>query len=105
MVPHPGDTKRKLKVYHIHIDDEGDAIVSETVWMRLQQARQSGMSPHDFIVVGEVKDPPTLVVGQDVKEVTSRTFIQTPEGIYDSELQAIAQSFAPEGVRANITKE
>ncbi len=65
IVPHPGDptTGRLPKDYHIRIDTHGDAIVSETVWGRLQQAKQSNLSGHDFLVTGEVKDPPALILG------------------------------------------
>lgn len=64
-VPHPGDrsTGRRPKDYHLELDHEGDVIVSQTVWARLEQARQSGLSPHRFLVMNEVLDPPGLVVG------------------------------------------
>lgn len=67
IVPHPGDpaTGRRPKDYHVRLDSNGDAIVSETVWDRLQQARGSGLSDHAFIVLGEVADPPPLIVGGD----------------------------------------
>ena len=62
LVPHPGETKnmwgktlnkgRKPKDYRIQLDNEGNCIVSDTVWKRLQEAGAS------FIVLNEVPDPP-----------------------------------------------
>ena len=65
IVPHPGDrrTNRRPKDYPITLDDDGNCIVSETVWRRLQEARKSQLSTHNFIVLNEVKDPPTIGIG------------------------------------------
>lgn len=71
IVPHPGDpaTGRRPKDYHVRLDSDGNAIVSETVWDRLEQARASGLSEHAFIVLGEVKNPPDLIVGGEPERV------------------------------------
>lgn len=104
LVPHPGDarTGRKPKDYHITIDSEGNAIVSETVWMRLQQARASNLSPHAFLLLNEVADPPMQMVG-DIAGREVRTFRQTPEGVSDAQLLSIAQKLAPPGLAPRIT--
>jgi hypothetical protein len=103
IVRHPGGGQRKAKDYHIHLDSEGDTIVSETVWQRLQEAKGSGQSPHAFIVLNEVPDPPDLVVGDPSATREVRTFVQTPDGVEDAELLSIAQSFAPRGVTPRIS--
>lgn len=69
LIHHPGEIRqglfkvinkgRKPKDYPINLDNGGNAIVSETVWMRLQEA---GAAKH-FIVLNEVPNPPTLVMG------------------------------------------
>lgn len=66
-VPHPGDerTGRRPKDYFIQLDAEGNCIVSETVWMRLEEARLSGFSQHGLAVLNVVERPPCLQVGND----------------------------------------
>jgi len=63
---HPGELKRdsvvynkgrKAKDYQIRLDNEGNAIVSETVWKRLQEVSIQ------FIVLNEVSDPPMQIAG------------------------------------------
>lgn len=75
LVKHPGNplTGRKAKDYHITIDAEGDTIVSETVWMRLQEAKKEGFDG-EFIVLNEVPDPPTLVLSNRSQAEQLRTF-------------------------------
>lgn len=63
LVPHPGELKsrfgktlnkgRKPKDYRIVLDNDGNCIVSETIWKRLQECNAS------FIVLNEVPDPPS----------------------------------------------
>jgi hypothetical protein len=49
------------KVYRVQLDHDGDAIVSETVWHRLQEAYGLlGYCP--FLMLNEVKRPPTLII-------------------------------------------
>lgn len=93
------------KDLHVHLDENGDSIVSEGVWNELLRARASGLSAHDFIVLNEVPDPPTIVAGPGMKKPEFKHTVkeQAPGSIYDSELQAIAQQFAPKGVKARIT--
>lgn len=105
LVPHPGnESGRKPKDYRIHIDSEGDSIVSERVWQRLQEAKASGLSPHEFIVMNEVPDPPTLVMDNNKNGHSVQTVRQTPQGVSDDELLTIAQRFAPPGVNMNIKR-
>lgn len=108
LVPHPGDprTGRKPKDYHIHLDENGDALVSETVWRRLQEAQASGLSAHGFIVLNEVPDPPTLVMSAEQPGVKRRTFRVEHDGkareVVDDDLRAVTQRFAPKGVTPRI---
>lgn len=106
LVPHPGDpvTGRRPKDYHITLDADGDCIVSETVWRRLEEARGSGLSPHQFMVLNEVPDPPKIIVGGAPAERV-RTFRQQPNGVSDAALLSIAQQYAPPGLRPRITKK
>jgi hypothetical protein len=97
VIPHPGNAQgRRPKDYHIHIDNDGDAIVSETVWMRLEEARGSGLSPHKFLLMNTVLDPPTLVIGDGAPTERKRMYRQ---------MQDIAQEFAPDGVVPRITQK
>lgn len=98
----PAGAVRRPKDYHIHLDANGDSIVSETVWLRLQEAQRGG-SPHQFVVLNEVPDPPDLIVGDATAQRKVRTFVQTPDGVRDAELQSIAQTFAPRGITPRIT--
>jgi len=100
IVPHPGNAQgRKPKDYHINIDNEGNAIVSERVWQRLEEARRSGLSPHDFWLMNEVLDPPTLRIGINDEQVETER-----KRIY-KQVQAVAQEFAPNGVVPRITRK
>lgn len=67
IVEHPGEIKsflktknkgRKAKDYHIRLDNEGNCIVSEVIWKRLQETGEDG-----FIVLNEVQDPPVQYAG------------------------------------------
>ena len=99
LIRHPGGPDRTAKDYPVHLDADGYSIVSDRVWQRLQEA-----SPGEFLLVNEVKDPPTLVIGGAGRP--SRTFRRAPDGISDSELAAVAQSFAPSKVmRPRITRK
>lgn len=101
--PRPGGGQRRPKDYHIHLDSNGDTIVSETVWLRLQEANKGQTKKHEFVVLNEVPDPPDIVVG-DTSAGIRRTFRQDETGeIRDAEIQSVAQSFAPRGVKARIT--
>ena len=54
MIKHP-DGSLRPKVYDIPIDDGGNCIVSETVWMRIQEAGYG----HEFLIMNEVAQPPS----------------------------------------------
>lgn len=97
LVPHPGEFRRGLKVYNkgrkpkdyrIELDSEGNCIVSDTVWLRLQEARG------DFIILNEVSDPPSQIVGfQEGTVEIPATYKQ---------LNGIAREFAPPGLKTYI---
>lgn len=66
-----------FKTYHINVDAEGFAIVSPTIWEKLQQ-----IPLNPFTLMNEVEKPPTLtlkvgfagdnrIVGTDGKEIRS----------------------------------
>lgn len=105
LIPVPPKTSNgSPKDVHIHLDEMGDSIVSAGVWEELLYSRTSGLSAHEFIVLNEVLDPPTIVAGPGSGGVVKRTMIERQPGtIYDAELQAIAQQFAPKGIVINIT--
>lgn len=65
LVPHPGDprTGRKPKDYYLRLDSEGCIIVSTTIFRRLEEAKACGLSPHAFVMVNVVEDPPTQGIG------------------------------------------
>lgn len=84
LVPHP------RKDYHLTLDADGNTIVSETVWRRLQEAAHTG---HGFIVLNEVPDPPDIVIGRDYDTV--RTF-----RLIDKAMQELA----PQGTTVRITR-
>jgi hypothetical protein len=66
VVPHPGDprTGRRPKDYFVTLDADGCAIVSETVWKRLQESVAAFPHPNNhWVVINEVLAPPTLLVG------------------------------------------
>lgn len=58
-IPHPGDpaTGRRPKPYRIELDSNGEAIISTTIWQRLEEARAAGW-PHGLIVANVVASPP-----------------------------------------------
>lgn len=107
LIPHPGDanTGRNPKDYHIHLDEEGDSIVSTTVWMRLRQARDSGLSPHEFIVLNEVVNPPMIMMDENTAPRKVVVYRQHSDGVSDTELLAVAQRFAPKGIAPRITRK
>lgn len=104
LVPHPGSDLRSPKEYHIHLDADGNSIVSSTVWSRLMEARSLGLSPHEFVVMNEVPAPPTLLVSKKTGVAVSRVYRQRPDGISTTGLMEIAQQFAPKGITPRITR-
>lgn len=99
LIHHPGEIKtffrtknrgRKPKDYHIRLDYDGNCIVSETVWTRIQEAG----SGNKFVIINEVLQPPTLHVG-------------LKEGTYDTpavykEIEGAVREIAPPGVKTYI---
>lgn len=66
VIPHPGnpETGRQPKDYFVKLDSEGYAIVSETVWGRLQESAAAIPHPNNqWLLVNTVAEPPTLLVG------------------------------------------
>lgn len=65
LIPHPGDpaTGRRPKTYHVELDGQGDVIVSETVWRRLEEARAAGW-PHGLMLSNVVGNPPKQTIDQ-----------------------------------------
>lgn len=105
LVHHSGNkrTGRKEKDYHIHLNADGDAIVSERVWQRLQEARMQG-SPHTFVLLNEVADPPTLNLGGAGPAEFRQTFRQAPDGrIVDENVQTVAQQILRRGLPPRVS--
>jgi hypothetical protein len=100
LIEHPGEVKslfrtrnkgRKPKEYHIKLDNEGNCIVSETIWQRLQEA-----GVKNFIVLNEVADPPIQYAGlQDGTFVTPAMYKQIGDAI---------REVAPPGVKTYIRR-
>lgn len=97
LVPHPGDprTGRNPKDYHLRLDTDGNTIVSATVWQRLLEARASGLSPHPFLVLNEVPEPPTQRIGATGSEERRRMLRQEA---------AALRELAPPGTRPRVTR-
>jgi hypothetical protein len=102
VVPHPGDprTGRRPKDYRVHLDSSGDAIVSETVWTRLLEARASGLSVHELLVLNEVADPPTIALGGPAAPRPG--FRQAGPRVVDAGALEAAQALAPPGLAPRI---
>lgn len=103
--PELGGTPKDI---HIHLDENGDSLISEGVWNELLRARESGLSDHEFVVLNEVYDPPTLMAGPGLDNgfnhpVIKRVMKVIDGEVKDAKLQAVAQQFAPKGVKARIT--
>lgn len=65
------------KIYNVTLDSEGDAIVSATVWARIQEALALiPGAPQMFLYMNEVQEPPTQVIGGS-PERDRRVFLQT----------------------------
>jgi len=100
--PELGGTPKDI---YIHLDENGDSIVSSGVWSELIRAKESGLSAHEFIVLNEVLDPPTIVAGPGMRKPVQKHTAkeQVPGAFYNTDLQAVAQQFAPKGITARIT--
>lgn len=83
MIHHKGDVakRRAPKDYEIKVDAHGDALVSETVWRRLQEAYAD--TPHGFYVLNEVKSPPAQVVDTRLPALERRVFRQIGSEVVD----------------------
>lgn len=99
LVPHPGEFRRGLRTYNkgrkpkeyrIELDSDGNCIVSETVWMRLQEAKAP------FIVLNEVLDPPKQTLGfNDGTVEVPATYKQIAD---------VVREIAPPGVKTYIRR-
>lgn len=106
LVPHPGKgfARSSPKDVRIHLDENGDTIISEGVWQELLESKQAGLSDHEWVILNEVPDPPTLLTSANSPHPTVRTYTTGPDGtIVDADLQAVAQQFAPKGIKPRIT--
>ena len=102
VVTHPGDPSidMKPKDLYVHLDSEGNSIVSAGVWERLQEATRMAAVP--IMILNEVPDPPTLRIGE-VPAPERRTVRQYHDGqVADANLAAVAQQFAPHGIHPRI---
>ena len=99
LIPHPGDSRtgRKPKDYHLRLNAQGDVIVSETIWNRLQEARQTGLTPHNFIVLNEVPDPPAQGLDFNPNKPPE------PER-YWKQIGEILREIAPPGVQPRVIR-
>lgn len=97
VIAHPGDasTGRKPKDYFVPIDSEGNSLVSETVWMRLEQARESGVSPHTFFIIGDTENPPPINLGFGMSPTAQQ------QEVY-RQMQDAIEEIAPPGVQPRI---
>ena len=81
---------RKAKKRPLLIDENGDSIVSETVWQRLQQAYAQGrIAAEPFIVLNEIPDPPKLVV-------SNRSATQHAGPTFEAKIGDAIRQIAPE---------
>jgi hypothetical protein len=118
IVPHPGGDGRNPKDYHVRLDANGDCIVSETVWFRLEEARLSGVSPHEFIVLNEVLNPPSInvndgsflnkavyrQVAEEVKKVRPNGSPQASKDDMNRRVVEALKNLTPPGVRPRIER-
>ena len=101
LIPHPGrkdvngNVLRRPKDYHIRLDANGDCIVSETVWDFLKEARDTGFTSHEFIIVNTVSDPPAQVVGQAGPADEQRIYKQIQDAI---------EEIAPPGIKPRVAR-
>ena len=93
-VPVPAKSARGVaKDIHVTIDGDGYALVSEGVWGELQRAKVNGAN-HTFIIVNEVRNPPTIRVGDGVED-HRRTYRQE---------SAALRELAPVGLTARVVE-
>ena len=105
IVPHPGDrrTGRRAKDYPITLDDDGNCIVSEVVWRRLQEARKSQLSTHNFIVLNAVENPPPIGIGWGPEKAQMIPTYREEHNHLVAAARRAAQRLAPKGIRPRIT--
>lgn len=88
---HPGAPNSKpwrYKSRWVQVDDQGDAIVSLTVWQRIQQL------PHNqWMFLNAVSDPPGQTLGSDAKAV--------PVSVQE---QRALRDIAPSYVHVSVTR-
>ena len=61
---------RRPKLRPLLIDENGDTIVSKTVWDRLQAAVAAGRIVQEFMFLNDVASPPNLIVGNRSPTIT-----------------------------------
>lgn len=78
-IPHLGrQTPSGPKLYNVTLDAEGDAIVSETVWQRVQEALGLLGQPSVFLVMNQVQEPPALIL--DTRAPARERRVVLPDG-------------------------
>lgn len=100
LVPHPGKVENGKQVYRakdiwVRLDENGDCLVSEGVWEQLLEAKTEGFSPHEFIIVNTVTDPPAQTVGDVSPESERRMYRQVNEAL---------QEIAPPGIKPRVVR-
>jgi len=109
IVPHPGGgTVAKLqKEFHIRLDSDGYAIVSETVWQGLEECKAFGFDPL-LVFVNEIDKPPTQGVGFLPTNPTEVPEVKRVGALRDSTPSSIEKmkrsGIIPKGVTATVTK-
>jgi hypothetical protein len=81
-------TARGAKVYPVRLDDTGAAIVSPTVWARLQEAMGLMPACPRFYAVDDVARPPALTIGGAAEQADVVRFA-------DGHLQPAGQLLVP----------
>jgi len=105
---------RRAKTYYINVDSNGDALVSHTVWIRIQEAqsRSNVAAGQHFTLQNTVSEPPPITFGTPgpgQEMFVPKTTLLDAFGDRDvtderhAEVKKIAQGLAPKGTIARVT--
>ncbi len=107
IIPHPGGgtINQYPKDYHIRMDNEGNTIVSKTVYDGLQECTAFGFD-HKLAYVNEVAKPPTQGVGfQPQKEAPNIERVGTTREGSPSYIENLKRDgIIPPGVTPKVTR-
>ena len=107
MVPHPGGgtINRLPKDYKITLDNNGDTIVSKTVWEGLKECKGYGFD-HQLVYVNEIDNPPPQGVGfQPLTELPNVERVgMTREGTPSFIEKMKREGIIPKGVTPKVTR-